>query len=143
MQCTDYKSDNYITLIITLKVYITNTNSGANTAVIEQISNYVFIYSFITHAYSCHDALCRVICQCVYVHCTCEWGAQNRHQKLWLSRSPKKNTELLLKIHTYGHPNSCTQQQHIVHIVITIPIIGNVVYMSGQQLLYFQWLHCS
>jgi len=30
MQCTDYKSDNYITLIITLKVYIT-------TQIVEQI----------------------------------------------------------------------------------------------------------
>jgi len=68
-----------------------------------------------------YDALRRVICQCVYVHCTCEWGTRSRRQKLWLSRSLKKNTELLLKIHTYVHPNSCTQQLALVHIVITIP----------------------
>ena len=29
-----------------------------------------------------HDALCRVMCQCVYAHCTCKWGVWSRRQKL-------------------------------------------------------------
>lgn len=29
-----------------------------------------------------HDALRRVMCQCVYAHCRCEWGAWSRCQKL-------------------------------------------------------------